>query len=94
MKLCTPPEVWRERRAKGLTMREIAAAMCAKHGVTLDSLKARGGPTKIRDARQEFMYLAHIEGKYSSPQVGAFLGGRDHTTILYGAKKYVDRLNR
>jgi len=33
------------------------------------------------------MYLARQETVASLPEIGAALGGRDHTTVLYGVKK-------
>jgi chromosomal replication initiator protein len=33
------------------------------------------------------MYLLKEELHYSLPQIGEVLGGRDHTTVLYGCGK-------
>jgi len=36
------------------------------------------------------MFLIREEIGASLPQIGAMLGGRDHTTILYGCKRIAD----
>ncbi|MCS6906876.1 MAG: chromosomal replication initiator protein DnaA, partial [Anaerolineales bacterium] len=44
--------------------------------------------------RQVAMYLLHKEAQCSLPQIGEMLGGRDHTTVLYGCEKIADLLER
>ncbi|RME88392.1 MAG: chromosomal replication initiator protein DnaA [Anaerolineae bacterium] len=44
--------------------------------------------------RQIAMYLLRQEGHISLPQIGAALGGRDHTTVLYAVEKVADLLER
>ena len=38
------------------------------------------------------MYLLREETNASLPQIGAQLGGRDHTTIMYGCDRIRERL--
>jgi chromosomal replication initiator protein len=40
------------------------------------------------------MYLLREEANCSLPQIGDALGGRDHTTIMYGCEKIADLLER
>jgi len=40
------------------------------------------------------MYLMREDSNFSFPQIGDALGGRDHTTILYGCEKITDMLER
>jgi chromosomal replication initiator protein len=40
------------------------------------------------------MYLLREEVNCSLPQIGEALGGRDHTTIMYGCEKIADLLER
>jgi chromosomal replication initiator protein len=44
--------------------------------------------------RQIAMYLLREEANISLPQIGDALGGRDHTTIMYGCDKIADLLER
>jgi chromosomal replication initiator protein len=38
------------------------------------------------------MYLLRHETGASLPQIGEALGGRDHTTVMYGVDRIADRL--
>jgi chromosomal replication initiator protein len=40
------------------------------------------------------MYLMREERVISLPQIGEALGGRDHTTVMYGCEKIADLLQR
>jgi chromosomal replication initiator protein len=40
------------------------------------------------------MYLLREEANISLPQIGETLGGRDHTTVMYGCDKIADMLER
>jgi chromosomal replication initiator protein len=40
------------------------------------------------------MYLLREESNISLPQIGEALGGRDHTTVMYGCDKVSDLLER
>ena len=44
--------------------------------------------------RQIAMYLLREESNISLPSIGESLGGRDHTTIMYGCDKIADLLER
>ncbi len=38
------------------------------------------------------MYLLREEANVSLPQIGEALGGRDHTTVMYGCDKVAEML--
>jgi chromosomal replication initiator protein len=40
------------------------------------------------------MYLLREETGASLPQIGDMLGGRDHTTILYGCERIADLIEQ
>lgn len=61
----------------GYTAREIL-------GPTL-----RIGPVKVR---HELMYVLRVEKNWSYPQIGRFLGGRDHNTIWKGVRSHCKRM--
>ena len=44
--------------------------------------------------RQIAMFLMREEANISLPQIGEALGGRDHTTVMYGCDKIADLLER
>lgn len=77
-------------------MKDIAAEVAARRGVSIAEMK---GPVRTRSiawARQEAMYLmANVRTpdgswRYSSPQIGAFFN-RDHTTVLFAVAKVAFR---
>lgn len=56
-------------------------------------LLGRSRTQKIALARQVTMYLLIYELEMSPTQVGRFLGGRDHATVIYGAGKINGEVN-
>lgn len=52
------------------------------------------GPSRQRRVawpRQEVMHRGYKETRLSTPQIGARLGGRDHTTVIYGIRAHAVR---
>jgi len=54
---------------------------------TVEALLGRDRSQKIVQPRQVAMYLLRKETDASLPQIGAVLGGRDHTTVMYSIDK-------
>lgn len=42
--------------------------------------------------RQMAMYLLREQGNISLPKIGQELGGRDHTTVMYGCDKMAEMI--
>ena len=81
-----------------ITMPAIVRAVGEKHGFTVDELMSPARPDReLNLARQEAMWIMRqvrlLDGRqrYSFPVIGAFFG-RDHTTILSGARAHEKRL--
>ena len=64
------------------------------YGLTVERILSRDRSRQVALPRQVVMYLLHKESNISLPQIGEALGGRDHTTILYGCDKIADLLER
>lgn len=66
----------------------IIRATCWRHKVHPQDVMRRYGvfSGNARAARAEIIRRLHAEG-LSLPQIGAALGGRHHTTILYYLRK-------
>ncbi len=73
---------------------QIISAVARAFGVERDRLLGRGRTREIALPRQVAMYLLREEANLSLPQIGAALGGRDHTTVMYGCEKIADLLER
>jgi len=74
-------------RADSITADQVLAAVAEHYAVEVVTLKGRQRSQTIALARQVAMYLLREELQCSFPQIGQVLGGRDHTTVLYGCEK-------
>jgi len=59
-------------------------------GVERTAFEGKSRSRTIARPRQVAMYLLREETGASLPQIGALLGGRDHTTVLYGCERIAD----
>ena len=73
-----------------LTTDQIIEAVARHFDVEVAALRGRSRSQAIARPRQVAMYLIREETGASLPQIGAALGGRDHTTILYGCERIGD----
>ncbi len=73
-----------------LTPDQIVETVALHFGVEVTALQGRSRSKAIARPRQIAMYLIRKETGGSLPQIGAMLGGRDHTTILYGCERIAD----
>jgi len=77
--------------------RAVLADVAERHGVDFDDIT---GPSRVRElvhARQEVAWkvrqaqTACFEPRFSLSQIGTWLGGRDHTTILHAIRAHEKR---
>ena len=73
-----------------VTSDQIIDAVAHHFGVGVTALQGRTRSQAVARPRQIAMYLIRKETGASLPQIGAMLGGRDHTTILYGCERIAD----
>ncbi|HEX7973139.1 MAG TPA: chromosomal replication initiator protein DnaA [Anaerolineales bacterium] len=73
---------------------EIVRRVADAFGVTVERMLGRDRSREIALPRQIAMFLLREETHISLPQIGEALGGRDHTTIMYGCDKIADMLER
>lgn len=80
------------------TAREIVANVAETHGLTFEHLVGPVRTKRLSIARQEAMWACRqVKAKdgsprYSYPFIGRLLGGRDHTTVLWGERQHAKRL--
>lgn len=79
-------------RPAALTPDRIIRAVAEHFGIDEDRLLSRDRSQEVALPRQVAMYLIRAETHASLPQIGSALGGRDHTTVLYGCDKIAERL--
>jgi chromosomal replication initiator protein len=73
---------------------DILSEVAETFGLPVDRLLGRDRSRKVALPRQIAMYLLREEANISLPQIGETLGGRDHTTVMYGCDKIADMLER
>jgi chromosomal replication initiation ATPase DnaA len=80
-----------------VTMAEIARRVACEHGLTVADLKGPRRTRNLAHPRQQAMSEMYGEmtehgHRWSLPQIGLFLGGRDHTTVLHGVRRHALRM--
>jgi chromosomal replication initiator protein len=79
-------------RGDGLTAEQIIRCVANQFHIEEEQLLGRGRSRDVALARQVVMYLLRTETTASLPTIGEILGGRDHTTVMYGCEKIEDLL--
>jgi chromosomal replication initiator protein len=75
------------------TVDEILECVCCYYEVSPEMLRGKQRDRDIVWPRQVAMYLMREETGASLFQIGAVLGGRDHTTIMHGWEKVSSEVN-
>ena len=79
-------------RRQELGADEIVDHVARHFGLEVSEVKGRSRKRVVARPRQIAMYLIREETGASLPQIGDLLGGRDHSTILYGCERVADLL--
>ncbi len=72
----------------------VLETVASVFGVDVDRILARDRSRQVALPRQVAMYLLREEAQISLPQIGAVLGGRDHTTVMYGCDKVAEMIEQ
>jgi chromosomal replication initiator protein len=75
------------RRPQKVTVEQVIEVVCNHYNVSGEALSGSSRARVVAFPRQIAMYLARTETDASLPQIGAKLGNRDHTTVMYGHEK-------
>src|SRR5439155_21915931 len=70
-----------------LSVKEVMEGVCRYYNLNPELVRGKQRDRDIVWPRQVAMYLMREETSASLLQIGAELGGRDHTTIMYGWEK-------
>jgi len=74
-------------KRKEVTVEEIMKKVASKCGVKVADIKSQKKNKELILPRQIIMFLARKLTDRSFPDIGAKIGGRDHSTIIYGNNK-------
>ncbi len=70
-----------------ITPRQVIKEVTDFYDVTIDSILGSSRKKELVTPRQIIMFLIRKETNASFPNIGAELGGRDHTTVMHACKK-------
>lgn len=74
------------------TMVEILQLVAEAYSISTAELRGHGRTKYVSRPRQHAMWLMARQPHLSLPQIGRFLGERDHTTILHGVRAHAARI--
>jgi chromosomal replication initiator protein len=75
-----------------LKPKDVLEIVSQAFGISNERLLGRERTREVALPRQVAMYLLREEGGVSLPQIGEFVGGRDHTTVIYACEKVTDMM--
>ncbi|MDR1582198.1 MAG: chromosomal replication initiator protein DnaA [Prevotellaceae bacterium] len=78
---------------KNLSIDEIKKTVSEYFEITVEKLLSNTRKREVVQARQIAMYLSKNYTKYSATQIGAQIGGKDHTTVLHACKVVQDMMD-
>jgi chromosomal replication initiator protein len=73
---------------------QVMDTVARAFNITNTELLSRNRSKRIVLPRQVAMFLMREVGNASLPQIGATLGGRDHTTVMHACEKVADMIER
>lgn len=78
---------------KVITLDDVVGLVCDHFQVRIGDLRSKKRGRSVSEPRQVAMYLMRRVTKHSLDDVGAFFGGRDHSTVLYAVRKVQSRVD-
>jgi hypothetical protein len=87
-----------QREARPYSMLEILDHVATDYHLTVEELKGHSRQIRITRPRQDFMWRCRQEKdakgqfRFSLSQIGMFLGGLHHTSVMHGVKAHAKRL--
>ncbi len=87
----TVQTTWNTPPAKR-SMRDIATEIAEQNGFKLHDLVGVSRCQPVARVRHQAFHAIMATGRFSTPQVGRFFGGRDHTTIIHGVRRHAERM--
>ncbi|MCX5837874.1 MAG: chromosomal replication initiator protein DnaA [Deltaproteobacteria bacterium] len=80
-------QLLRKEEKKEITIEEIIKTVGAKFSIKISDIKSQKKNKNFVLARQVSMFLAREMTSASFPDIGAKIGGRDHSTVIYAHNK-------
>ena len=77
---------------KPITIESIIAKVCDYYNIEEQSIQTKSRKHEIVQVRQISMYLAKKYLDYSTSKIGAYIGKRDHATVLHACNMVRDQI--
>ncbi len=84
------PALTFKEQAERINMGKITAKVAEKHNVTVERMRSLDRRKVFMPPRWEAWTLCSEAG-HSTPVIGRYFGGRDHTSILHGIKRWREK---
>ncbi len=81
-------------RPTSVSVDQIIHLVASYYAIEVAALCGQGRSKEFVRPRHVAMFLAREEAGASLPQIGVAMGGRDHTTILYGSNKISEEIEK
>ncbi|NJK80618.1 MAG: chromosomal replication initiator protein DnaA [Chloroflexaceae bacterium] len=85
-------ELLDDTHRKRITPDEILKVVSEYYGIDTRVIQGRGRSRNVVVPRQVVMHLLREETGISLVEIGNFLGGRDHTTVIHGCEKITEEI--
>ena len=79
-------------RRNHITPSQVIEIVSKFYNISVPEIVSASRSRELVQPRQVAMYLIRQETDASLPEIGALLGGRDHTTVIHGVERIKDRL--
>ena len=80
--------------SREITPQLIIEVVSEHFGITVDQMASKNRSSNVVRPRQIAMYLCNTMTDSSLQAIGVLLGGRDHSTIIHGANKIEEEINK
>ncbi|MFQ5862728.1 MAG: chromosomal replication initiator protein DnaA [Candidatus Brocadiales bacterium] len=70
-----------------VSIEKILAAVASSFSLSLSQLQSRRRTRSLATARQVAMYLSRRLTKHSLQEIGGYIGGRDHSTVIHAEER-------
>ena len=78
----------RKELSRGAQIRAVIFGVADSYGLTVDDLKGPSRQSLIVLARHEAFWRLRHEFALSYPAIGQLMGGKDHSTVIYGVREH------
>ncbi len=77
-----------------ITPENILNVVCNHYGVSIEDIKSSKRNKELAHPRQMIMYLCRSMTDATYKEIASLLGGRDHSTIMYGERSISDLIEK